>query len=149
MLITLCLDWRFSLMYLILPHLIHQCLNAFLNWTWHIFADPEEPDNYYTGTITLIEDEDDFMSENYHLSHHLKPSRHWSENYTHFQANRDGVYKEKNAMVFKGINLKKLFVLTTRTTNLEELAKYYVDLSDRLDRKEIVKLLQKRTAPIN
>ncbi|MDJ0726043.1 MAG: hypothetical protein QNJ38_13100 [Prochloraceae cyanobacterium] len=147
-LITLWLDWRFSLMYLILPHLIHQCLNAFLNWTWHIFADPEEPQNYYTGSITLIEDKDDFMYENYHLSHHLQPARHWSENYEHFQANQNGVYRDKNAMVFKGINLKQVFVLTTRQTNLDELAKHYVDLSKKLDRQEIIKLLENRTSPI-
>ncbi len=147
-LIALLVDWRFCLMYLILPHLIHQCLNAFLNWTWHIFADPEEPTNYYTGTITLIEDEDDFMYENYHLTHHLQPSRHWSDNYTHFQANQNGIYRDKSAMVFKGINLKKVFVLTTRSTDLDELAKYYVDLSNKLDRQEIVKLLRARTRPI-
>jgi Fatty acid desaturase len=142
----LFLDWRFGLFYLVLPYLMHNGLNAFLNWTWHIFSDPKDRENYYAGTITLIDDRDDFLYENYHLSHHINPSRHWSENYLHFQQNQD-LYREKGAMVFRNINLKDLFVLVTRSNRLDVLAKSYVDLSNKLSHEEIVELLKERTRP--
>ncbi|MDJ0714656.1 MAG: fatty acid desaturase [Prochloraceae cyanobacterium] len=145
--VFLAVDWRFALVYLVLPHLTHNALNAFLNWTWHIFSDPDRSENYYASAITLIEDEDDFLFENYHLSHHLNPSGHWSENGLHFQEQQD-LYREKEAMVFRNINLKDLFVLTTRSTRLEILAKSYVDLTNKLSHEEIVELLKKRASPV-
>ncbi len=146
--VLLWIDWLFTLVYLVLPYLMNNAINAIVSWTWHIFSDPDAPENYCTGTLTIVDDKDDFLYENYHLSHHLNPSRHWTQNYRHYHEENQELYKEKNATVFRHINLLNIFILTTLLNRFDLLAKSYVDLTNQLSHEEIVELLRQRTRPV-
>ena len=146
--VLLWVNWLFALVYFVLPHLLNNALNAaIVSWTWHCFCDPEDPENYYTGSITILNDRDDFMHESYHLSHHINPSLHWTQNYVHYHENQN-LYREKKATIFRDVHPIEVFVLTTLLRRFDLLAKKYVDLTNKLSQEEIVELLRQRTRPV-
>ncbi len=145
--VLLWVNWLFALVYFVWPCLINNALIAISNWTTHCFCDPDDPENYYTGSITILNDKNDFLHESYHLSHHINPSLHWTQNYVHYHENQN-LYREKKATIFRDMSVLDVFILTTLLRRFDLLGKKYVDLTNNLSYEEIVELLRQRTRPV-
>jgi fatty acid desaturase len=147
--LLLWLNWQATLVVFILPLVFARFGMMSGNWAQHAFIDASAPDNVYRNSITCINSlyNRRCFNDGYHIGHHLKSNRHWTEMPEEFLANRDH-YAREGAIVFENLDYFVIwFLLMTRRYGL--LAKHYVDLSgEGLSRDEIVARLKERTRRI-
>lgn len=118
------------------------------NWTQHAFVDGQDPNNPYKNSITVIDAvyNKRCYNDGYHIGHHLKQMRHWTEMPEDFEVNREK-YIENKSIVFRTHDYQILWIFLM-LKRYDILAKYFVDLSEKMSKDEIVALLKSRTAPI-
>lgn len=145
----LWLNWRAAFVVFVLPFMFTRFMMMAGNWGQHAFVDANDPGNCYRNSITTINClyNRRCFNDGYHISHHLKPNRHWTDHPTEFEENR-AKYAEEGAIVFEGIDffIVWLFLMLKR---YDWLAKYYVQLGEEeLSKEEIIALLKERTRRI-
>jgi len=119
------------------------------NWAQHAFIDADAPENCYRNSITCINCGYNrrCFNDGYHIGHHLKANRHWTEMPVEFQANR-ARYAAEGAIVFEGLDFFGIWALLM-AKQYGILAKHYVDLrGESPSREEIIALLRSRTKRI-
>ncbi len=98
-------NWRAAVVVLIVP----LCLSRFMmmagNWGQHAFLDLKNPENNYRNSITCINSgyNKKCFNDGYHIGHHLKATRHWTEMPVEFQENL-ATYAKEEAIVFEKID---------------------------------------------
>ena len=60
----------FALGYILYPFFENIILLAAINWSWHAFIDPEDPENEYAYSITLKHGTFNVLEEDWHVVHH-------------------------------------------------------------------------------
>ena len=55
-------DWRIGTMFVLVPLLCMNFINAITAWVHHAFCDPERPEDYFANSVTVV-DEVNFMNE--------------------------------------------------------------------------------------
>jgi fatty acid desaturase len=143
------LDWRPTLVVFILPFVITRFAMMAGNWGQHAFIDAASPENCYRNSITCINSgyNKRCFNDGYHIGHHIKQTRHWTEMPGDFLANIEK-YEAEKAIVFDKLDffLVWLFLMLGR---YDWLAKRYVHLGEvRPSEEEIIGLLRTRTARI-
>jgi fatty acid desaturase len=133
----------------VLPFLVVRFLMMWGNWGQHAFVDPARPGNSYANSITCINTRYNrrCFNDGYHIGHHLKQNRHFSEMPGELQAHVE-TYLREGAIVFDGIDFFQvsLYLFLGR---YDWLAKHYVALAEkRPSEAEIIALLKSRTQPI-
>jgi fatty acid desaturase len=85
------------------------------HWSQHGFIDPVRPlvAHHYTTTCTRTPYNQRSFNDGYHLTHHLKPSLHWSEIPAEFEATRERLVAD-GALVFEGLDFFQLWMLLMR-----------------------------------
>ncbi len=142
-------NWQATLVVFLATLIFTRCAMMAGNWGQHAFIDPERPENCYVNSITCINGSYNrrCFNDGYHISHHWKATRHWSEHPDELLENlRD--YAEADAIIFRKIDffLVWLFLMLKR---YDWLAHFYVPIDDRnRSRDEIIALLKSRTRPI-
>jgi hypothetical protein len=120
------------------------------NWGQHAFIDADAPHNCYRNSITCINTPYNKKSWNdgYHISHHVRSSRHWTQHPEEFLENLDTYIKEE-AIVFEKIDFTAVWFLLM-LKRYDVLAKRYVQLDPQnpKSKEEIIALLKKRTRKI-
>jgi fatty acid desaturase len=147
--LLLWLDWRATLVVFIFPLLFTRFAMMTGNWAQHAFIDAADPENCYRNSITCINTGYNrrCFNDGYHIGHHLKPTRHWTEMPSDFEANRER-YASEGAVVFEGLDYFMIWFLLM-IKRYDVLARHYVDLrGDNPSQEEIVALLRKRTQRI-
>lgn len=142
-------NWRASLIMFVIPYLTVRFLMMCGNWGQHAFIDARDPSNCYLNSITCINVRYNHRSFNdgYHIGHHLRQMRHYSDLPVEF---RDNVakYAKEGAIVFEGIDFFMVwfFLMFGR---YDILARHYVRLDGQpKSESEIIALLRSRTQPI-
>jgi hypothetical protein len=147
---ALCwLNWRATLFVFVLPFVFARFGMMAGNWGQHAFVDGASPENNYRNSITCINSTYNrrCFNDGYHIGHHLKATRHWTEMPEDFQRNI-ATYDAEGALVFTGIDfflvwaalmVKQYDCLARRLVPLGEEARPHSDL---------VALLRSRTLPI-
>jgi hypothetical protein len=100
----------FAVAYLVYPFL-EQCLMlSGINWVWHAFLDPDDVENEYVQSITILGGTINVLNEDSHVVHHQYPGVHWS---THGKllSKHEVRYGEKVGSVFYGTHTFEMLAL--------------------------------------
>jgi hypothetical protein len=119
-------------------------------WAQHAFVDPAHPEDPYLSSITCINTRYNrrCFNDGYHIGHHLRANRHWTELPDELERNL-AEYARRGALVFEGVDFFGVW-LRLMLRNYEGLARRVVVL-DGSPRPlaETVAMLRSRTRPIS
>jgi fatty acid desaturase len=136
-------DWRIGTMFVLVPLLCMNFINAITAWVQHAFCDPERPEDYFANSVTVV-DEVNFMNEGYHLCHHHRSSLHWTEMPAHFERISDRMRKA-GSLVFRDLDFFGLFCALTLFRRMDVLAEKLVPW-EPMNHEQRLALLAKRAS---
>ena len=136
-------DWRIGAMFVLVPLLCMNFINAITAWVQHAFCDPEHPEDYFANSVTVV-DEVNLMNEGYHLCHHHRAGLHWTEMPVHFERIRDRM-REAGSLVFRDLDFMGLFLELTLLRRMDVLAEKLVPW-EPMNHEQRLALLAKRTS---
>jgi hypothetical protein len=145
----LLVNWRATLVVFIIPVVAVRFLMMAGNWGQHAFVDASAPESPFKNSITCLADRYNrrCFNDGYHIGHHVKANRHWSEMPADFETNR-AQYAREGAIVFRGIDFFAVWLLLM-LKRYKTLARHYVVLDGTApSEEEIILLLRSRTSPI-
>lgn len=147
--VLLFVNWKATLVVFVATLLITRVAMMSGNWAQHAFVKADDPGNCYVNSLTCINSVYNrrCFNDGYHISHHWKPTRHWTE---HPQELADHLaeYARNDAIVFEGLDFFLVW-LNLMFKRYDTLAEHYVPLDDRgRSKEEIVALLKERTRRI-
>lgn len=143
------LNWQATLVVFIVPLIVARIIMMLGNWAQHAFVDPKDPGNEYKNSVTCINTPYNNLcwNDGYHISHHIKPTLHWTQHPEHLQENIDDYAKNK-ALVFEGIHFGHVWLYLMQG-RYDKLAKHLLNLNDTFDStEEAIKLMKSRTTKI-
>lgn len=146
---SLALDWRFGLVAFALPYFTVRLLMMIGNWGQHAFLNAEFPNGGLTNSITCVNAGYNVRAFNdgYHIGHHLKANRHWTEMPGELRDNWKK-YAEADAIVFEGLDFF-LVSLCLWTGQWGVLAKRFVRLDGKpRSDEEVITMLKSRVRPV-
>jgi hypothetical protein len=145
---ALWIDWRFGLIAFLLPMVTCRFMMMAGNWGQHAFLNTARDNDGVSNAISCINVgyNQRCFNDGYHVGHHLRANRHWTELPADFMASRE-MYARDGALVFEGIDFFMVSVLLwTRQYRL--LARRFVRLGRDMTDDEVVALLRSRVHPV-
>ena len=139
-------NWKIGILYVLMPILSMNLINAITAWVQHAFVDPEHPEDYFGNTVTVV-DEVNFMNEGYHLCHHHRSALHWTEMPAHFDRLRDRM-ANANSLVFRDLDFLGLFLELTFLRRMDVLADKLVPFQPMNHAERLALLVKRTTFPI-
>ncbi len=140
-------SWQATLFVLVLPFLFTRLGMMAGNWAQHAFIDQAAPENCYRNSITCINSgyNKRCFNDGYHIGHHIKQTRHWTDMPRDFEENI-ATYAKERAIVFQGLDFFLVWLLLM-FKRYDVLARRVVALSpDAPSFEETVALLKERTS---
>jgi fatty acid desaturase len=142
-------NWQATIVVLVFPLFAVRFLMMAGNWGQHAFVDEKTPEVAYRNSIVVLDDRYNrrAFNDGYHIGHHIKATRHWTEMPADFEQNRE-TYAREGAIVFKDISYFVVWWFLM-LHQYKKLAHYYYPLGDtRPSDEEIIALLRERARAI-
>jgi hypothetical protein len=121
------------------------------NWVQHAFVDAADPGNCYKNSLTCINSRYNrrCFNDGYHIGHHIRANRHWTEMPDDFLRNIDK-YRDEGAVIFQGVDYFEIWILLM-TGQYRKLASHYVNLdpSRPMTEDEVIAHLKTRLSPVD
>jgi fatty acid desaturase len=139
-----------TLVVFVIPWFTVHLLMMVGNWGQHAFIDERAPGNSYVNSITCINSGYNARAFNdgYHIGHHVKANRHWTEMPKDFLDSLDR-YAKEGCIVFQGLDFFVVSLLLF-AKQYDFLARRFVRLpGDTRSHEEIVAFLRSRTRRID
>jgi len=140
---------RFGLVAFLFPYVMVRLMMMVGNWGQHAFINTARKNNGLSNSITCINSGYNrrAFNDGYHIGHHLKANRHWTELPQDLLDSREE-YVRADAIVFRGIDFFFVSVLLW-TGQWRALAKRFVRL-DGMPRSDenVIAMLKSRVAPV-
>lgn len=139
-----------TFMVFIFPFIVSRFIMMLGNFTQHTFIDRNDPNNAYRNSITCINVKYNHKcwNDGYHISHHVRPTMHWTEHPKFFKKTIDK-YVDNKAIVFEGIGFLEVwyFVMNKKW---DKLATYMVNVDNRTfeNEEEAIALMKERVQRI-
>jgi len=137
---------EFAVFYILYPMVEGNILLSAVNYTWHAFIDPNDHDNDYVNSTTILEGLNFTLDEEYHVVHHQYGGVHWSRNEELYRKHIED-YKRHTATVFHKCNLFVIWGMIV-AKDYEGLTEHFVqyeeDETKRLSKTELAQLLKER-----
>ena len=147
---ALAIHPRFGLVAFAIPFVAVRFLMMVGNWGQHAFLNPARPNDGLSNSITCINSDYNrrAFNDGYHIGHHLKANRHWTELPQDLLDNRER-YAQAGAIVFEGLDFFLVSVLLW-TQNYRLLARRFVRLDGvaRSD-EDVIRMLKGRVLPVS
>jgi hypothetical protein len=146
---SLFLDWRFGLIAFVIPFFTVRFLMMVGNWGQHAFVNTDAKNDGLANSIACINSgyNQRAFNDGYHIGHHLKANRHWSEMPQDFLDSREQ-YAAAGAIVFQGLDFFLVSVLLW-TGQWNVLARRFVRLDGReRSDADVVAMLKSRVQPV-
>lgn len=143
------LHFEATLTVFIIPFVTIRFLMMAGNWAQHAFVDASDPASPYKNSLNCINTRYNrrCYNDGYHIGHHVKANRHWTELPGDFQKNL-ATYRDNDAIVFDGIDFFQVWALLM-AKRYQTLARRFVDLRPvKRSEAEVIALLRERTRPI-
>eukprot|EP00933_Yihiella_yeosuensis_P066572 TRINITY_DN7090_c0_g2_i1.p1 TRINITY_DN7090_c0_g2~~TRINITY_DN7090_c0_g2_i1.p1 ORF type:complete len:439 (-),score=44.34 TRINITY_DN7090_c0_g2_i1:125-1441(-) len=132
----------FTTIYWIFVHTEAIVFLCAISYLWHAFVEPDDPNNQYVNSVTILEGHDNVFEEDYHVVHHHSPATHWTDYPAHYQKNIEH-YAKVHATIFRdteeGMLLKWLF-----ENDWDKMAEHFVDLNGKMTHAEKKALIIRR-----
>ncbi|MCA9562087.1 MAG: fatty acid desaturase [Myxococcales bacterium] len=142
-------NWRASVAVFVVPLIFTRFMMMAGNWAQHAFIDASQPSNCYLNSITCINSRYNrrAFNDGYHIGHHIKANRHWTEMPTDFLDTVEE-YGRQDAVVFQGVDYFQVWLMLMLKQH-RALAKRFVQLPGReRSEDEVVALLKSRLKPV-
>jgi len=100
----------FSFAYLGYPFLEQTLMLSGINWSWHAFLDPDDVENEYVQSITILGGTINVLNEDSHVVHHQYPGFHWSR-HPQLLTKHAQAYEQSLGSVFYGTHTFEMLAL--------------------------------------
>jgi hypothetical protein len=121
----------FAIAFVAFPFFEAMLLLAAVNWSWHAFLDPNDPENEYVQRITIVDGMINVLNEDFHVVHHQFPGAHWTDHPNHKEKvwnksidNRASCFRKTHAFEVFGMSVAR---------DYDGLATKFVDLKGERD----------------
>jgi fatty acid desaturase len=106
------LDWRFGLVAFAFPTFAVRFLMMVGNWGQHAFLNVDRMNDGLSNSITCVNSgyNERAFNDGYHVGHHIKANRHWTEMPQDLLDNREA-YARAGVLVFEGLDFFLVSVL--------------------------------------
>lgn len=147
--LALLADWRFGLAAFVVPYVSCRFMMMAGNWGQHAFIATHRENDGVANSITCVNSGYNrrCFNDGYHIGHHLKANRHWTELPRDFLESRARYWRE-GAIVFEGLDFF-LVSLLLWLGRWDVLAKRFVRLdgAPRSD-EDVARMLKERVKPV-
>jgi fatty acid desaturase len=146
---AIALKWQFGVVAFLFPYVAVRFMMMVGNWGQHAFINTARKNNGLANSITCINSgyNQRAFNDGYHIGHHLKANRHWTELPQDFQDSRQ-LYIVADAIVFEKLDFFLVSVLLW-TGQWKVLAKRFVRLDGKPRSDEaVIAMLKSRTLPV-
>jgi len=146
--LVLRLDWRIGLVAFVFPTVAVRFMMMAGNWGQHAFINTARKNNGISNSITCINSGYNrrAFNDGYHIGHHLKANRHWTEMPQDLLDNWE-VYAGQGAIVFEGVDFFIVSLLLW-TGQWRILAKRFVRLNGEQSDEDVITMLKSRVQPV-
>ncbi len=143
------IDWRAALVTMVIPYFFIRLAMMIGNWGQHAFLDASRPGDSYVNSVTWINTpyNQRCFNDGYHIGHHVKQNRHWTEMPQDFIDNQDRYFKEGVVVFQKLDNFTTAICLFIKRYDI--LAKNFIRMpGDERTDEQIIEFLKERTKRI-
>ncbi len=146
---AMLIDWRFGLMVFLVPYVSCRFMMMVGNWGQHAFVNTGHKNNGVANAITCINSSYNkrCFNDGYHIGHHLRANRHWTELPGDFLQNRE-MYAREGTLVFEGLDFFLVSVLLW-LGRYDVLARRFVRLGGPRSDDDVIAMLKERVKPVH